>query len=154
MGFSRQEYWSGVPQQWPPYPLALWFSPNEWTYRPRLDTWARSPPPYYSCHHMPPLSATARGLLYHGIVGSLLLFRADHSVPFLTATVLSRLLVADGALPAACSHFLPRHFEKKDLFHNWFVLFPGESCSAIFRVSSSESAVVCWVARACSSLHC
>ena len=111
-------------------------------------------PPQYSGHRMPPLSTTATGLLYHGTVGSLLLFQANHSVLFVTAAGFSGLLVADGALPAACSHFLPRLFEKKNLFHNLSVLFPGESCSAILRVLSSEMAVVCWVAWACSSLHC
>ena len=54
--------------------------------------------------------------------------------------------------PAAT--FCPGFFEKKDLFHNLSVLFPGESCSDILRVLSSETAVVCRVAWACSSLHC
>ena len=45
--------------------------------------------------------------------------------------------------PAAT--FRPGFLKRK--VHTWSVVFPGESCSAIFRVLRSETAMICWLAR-------
>lgn len=72
------------------------------------------------------------------------------------------LLDATGTLIKFVSDQVPRHFEKKDLFHNWFVLFPGKVAlpflesrapnrlwSAGWHGPAHHCTVECWTVNSC-----